>query len=107
MTNEIKIESANNWALRYFINTYVEPLRQQGLYKIDNAPCSKTPGRPTRAGLSLYDDGQWLWAEGGPSSILLFAEYFQKRNYPITVKNGEPYLLLDPCELTMIYIRYS
>jgi hypothetical protein len=69
------------WIWKHFVDHIVEPLRESGLLKIEEA---STKHRTSR--MAVLQDGVWRREDTGRKSYLMLAEFAQELGMPMTME---------------------
>lgn len=90
------------WIWKHFVDHIVEPLRESGLLKIEEA---STKHRTAR--MAVLQDGVWRREDMGQKSYLMLAEFAQELGMPMIVEDGEPYYFIEEKDAVIQFLKHG
>jgi hypothetical protein len=84
------------------VDHIVEPLRESGLLKIEEASAKHRTSR-----MAVLQDGVWRREDTGRKSYLMLAEFAQGLGMPMIVENGEPFYLIEEKDAVMQFLKHG
>ena len=91
-----------DWIWEHFMDHIVDPLRESGLLKIDQAST-----KHRTAGMAVFQDGEWRRADLGQHSCLMLAEFAQGLGMPMIVEDGEPFYLIEEKDAIIQFLKHG